>query len=99
MLLAFAKGLRIDNDLVFLVHRGHAVIALDCALARGHLGRFVIGDVAFDFFDAFAFTHPRFVLGEESVNLVVRLGQGVDRLVTALPLCLGGECQPHMDRL
>ena len=49
MFLAFAKGLGVDDDLVLLVHRGDPVIALDRALAGGHLGAFVIGDVALHF--------------------------------------------------
>lgn len=40
--LAFAESLRIDDDLVLLIHRGHAVIALDRAHAGGHLGTFVV---------------------------------------------------------
>jgi len=56
--LAFAKGLGIDDDLVFSVHRGHAVIALDCALAGGHLGTFVIGEVALHFLVPLPPAHP-----------------------------------------
>jgi hypothetical protein len=47
--LAFAKGLRIDDDLMFAVHRGHICVTLQRALTRRHLGRLVVGDVAFDF--------------------------------------------------
>ena len=47
--LTFAKGLGIDDDLVFFVHRGHAVITLYCAFAGGHFAAFVIGDVALHF--------------------------------------------------
>lgn len=56
--LAFAKGLGVDDDLVFLVHRGHAVIALDRALAGGHFGAFVIGEVALHFLVPFPPAHP-----------------------------------------
>jgi len=35
--LALTEGLGIDENLVFFVHRGHSVIALDRAFAGGHL--------------------------------------------------------------
>lgn len=49
MFLADAKGLRIDNDLMFAVDRRDSGITLDCAIARGHLRRFIVGDVTFHF--------------------------------------------------
>ena len=58
MLLALAKGLGVDDDLMLPVHCGHAVIALERALAGGHLGAFVIGDVALHFLAAFTLAHP-----------------------------------------
>jgi len=58
VLLTFAKGLGVDDDLVFLVHCSHAVIALDGALAGGHLGASVIGDVALHFLAPFPLAHP-----------------------------------------
>jgi len=56
--LTFAEGLGIDDDLVFLVHRGHSVIALNRALTGGHLAAFVIGDVALHFLVSFPLAHP-----------------------------------------
>ena len=58
VLLPFSKRLGIDDDLVFLVHRGHAVIALDRALAGGHLGALVIRDVALHFLAPLPLAHP-----------------------------------------
>ena len=56
--LPFPEGLGIDNNLMFLVHRGHAVVALDRALAGGHLGAFVIGEVALHFLAPLPPAHP-----------------------------------------
>jgi len=56
--LPFPEGLGIDDDLVFLVHRGHAVIALDRALAGGHFGAFFIGEVAIYFLAPLSPAHP-----------------------------------------
>jgi len=56
--LPFPEGLGINDNLVFLVHRGHAIVALDRALAGGHLGAFVIGDVALHFLAPLPPAHP-----------------------------------------
>src|SRR5690606_39570487 len=56
--LAFANGLGVDDDLVLFIHRSHAVIALNRSLAGGHLGAFVIGDVALHFLVPFPPAHP-----------------------------------------
>jgi len=58
VLLPFPEGLGINDDLVFLVHRGQAVVALDRALAGGHLGAFVISDVALHFLAPLPLAHP-----------------------------------------
>jgi len=58
VLLTFTEGLGVDDNLVLLVHRGHAVKALDRALAGGHLAAFVIGDVALHFLAPFPLAHP-----------------------------------------
>ena len=58
MFLPFPEGLGINDDLVFFVYRGHAVIALDRALTGGHLGTFIIGDVALHFLAPFPLAHP-----------------------------------------
>ncbi len=58
MFLAFAKDLGIDDDLVFFIDGGDAIIALDGPFAGGHPGTFVIGDVTFYFPFYFAFAHP-----------------------------------------
>ena len=47
--LAFAKCLCIHDDLMLFVHGGNTIVALDGALAGRHLGRLVVGDIAFDF--------------------------------------------------
>jgi len=73
MLLAFAKGLGIDYDLMLPVHGGDTVVTLDGALAgvmtcrdagnavfagaKNCLGRLNVGNIAFDFFRPF--TLPR----------------------------------------
>ena len=56
--LTFTEGLGVDDDLVFLIHRGDPVVALDRAFAGGHLGAFVIGDVALHFLAPFPPAHP-----------------------------------------
>jgi len=58
MLLAFAEGLSVNDDLVLFIHRGYAVIALDRALAGGHFGTFVIGQIALHFLDSLPPAHP-----------------------------------------
>src|SRR5690606_41449165 len=58
VLLAFAKRLGLNDDLMLLVHRRHAVVALDGPFAGGHLGRFVVGDVALHFFRPLTLPHP-----------------------------------------
>lgn len=45
-------------DLMFLIHGRNTGVTLDRALARGHLGRLVVGDVTFDFLGPFALAHP-----------------------------------------
>ena len=47
LLLPLAEGLRMDNDLVFAVHRCDSVIALNHTAGGLHLGRIIVGDVAF----------------------------------------------------
>ena len=56
--LAFTKSLRLDNHLMPLVHGGHPIIALDRALAGGHLGAFVISNITLHFPEAATFAHP-----------------------------------------
>ena len=56
--LALTKGLGIDNDLMFLIHRRDTGVTLNRAFARGHLGAFIVRDVTFDFLDLFALAHP-----------------------------------------
>jgi len=58
LLLTLAKGLGIDDDLMLLVYRSQSIVALDRALLSGHLGRFIIGDVAFDFLASLTLAHP-----------------------------------------
>lgn len=58
MFLDFAEGLDVDDELVLLVHRGNPVIALYGALTVGHLGSFVISEVALHFLASFPLAHP-----------------------------------------
>jgi hypothetical protein len=58
VLLAFAKGLCVNDNLVFPVYRCQSVITLDGAFAGGHLGAFVIGDITLHFLWSFAFPDP-----------------------------------------
>ena len=46
LLRAGAMGLGVEDDLGLVIHGGDAGVALDHALAGGHLGRLVIGSVA-----------------------------------------------------
>src|SRR5688572_4935168 len=45
MLLRFAKGFGMDDDLVFGIDTGHAIIALNHAVGALHLGAFVVGEI------------------------------------------------------
>src|SRR5690554_3426179 len=58
MFLAFAEGLGVQDDLMFLVHRRHPVIALDRALAGGHLGGLIVREVALHFLEALPLAPP-----------------------------------------
>lgn len=68
--LAFAQGLGINNDLMLLIHRGHAVIALNRPFAGGHLGTFVIGDVTLHFLALLSLAHPWAVRLEKAIHFV-----------------------------
>ena len=56
--LAFAKGLRIHNHLMFLIDGRHTRVTLNRAFAGRHLRRFVVGDITFDFLYLFSPAHP-----------------------------------------
>ena len=73
MFLSFAKGLCVDDDLVFFVDTGHAVVALDGAFTGSHLRTFVIRDIALYFLFCFALPPPGAGLFEELFDLVVGL--------------------------
>jgi len=62
VLLTFTESLRINNELVFLIHRGHAVIVLDRALPGCHLGAFVVSQVALHFLAPLSPAYPWAVL-------------------------------------
>jgi len=75
MFLTFSKRLSLNDDLALSVCGGHAVIPLNDAAMRFHLGRFIVSDVAF----------PRFVIVvfEPLADLGYPFVQGFDRLLFA----------------
>ena len=70
MLLTVTKGLGIDDDLMFAVDGGHTVITLNRALARCHLGRFIVGDITFYFFLDSALPNFWILSGKEFIDAI-----------------------------
>ncbi len=46
--LTCTKGLGINDDLMFFIDRGNAIVPLNSPFVGGHLGAFIIGDITFD---------------------------------------------------
>ena len=70
MLLAVAKGLGINDDLVFAIDGCYAVIPLNRAFTRCHFSGFVIGNIALDFLLGFALADFRLLCCQKFINAI-----------------------------
>lgn len=80
MFLAFAKGLGIDDDLMFLVDCRHPVIALERALRSRHLGTLVVSEIALHLLASPALPLSGALRLQEVVNLGHGPVEGEDHL-------------------
>ncbi len=71
MVLSITKGLTMDNNLVFIINEGLAVISLDGAVGGHHRGRVIVRNITLFF--STSRTLFGLILGQPLANLLCLL--------------------------